>query len=279
MKSGLLFVLILATSSLAFAQDVGKGNEVYQSGGSVGVAVSGKLSGTPVQGAPYSATVTNESVQTLADGNRIVQRSTGRIARDSEGRTRQDTPVPAIGNISAANGPHFVIIMDPVSQLSYALDLASKTAQKMPMPAGVRGGGQVFIQRFDGPVSTGYGPPPPPAFAIQKPLSREQDTEMSTEDLGTQTIEGLLVTGVRTTHTIPPGEIGNEKPLSVVTEVWTSPDLKTIIYSKRSDPRMGEQTFKLTNIQRAEPDPSLFTVPADFKLTDEPQSLIYRPKP
>lgn len=281
MKSALLLVMILAVSSVAFAQDTGKGNEAVQSGGNVAFAVSAKMSGAPVQGAPYSGTVTNESVQTLADGNRIVQSTTGNIARDSQGRTRQDTPVPAIGNISAANGPHFVIIMDPVAQVSYTLDLTNKTAEKMPMPAGVSGGGggQVFFQRFDGPVTTGNALPPPPAIAMLKPLGREDDAQVSTEDLGTQTMEGLLVTGVRTTRTIPAGEIGNEKPLSVVTEVWTSPDLKTIIYSKRTDPRMGEQTFKLTNIQRAEPDASLFTIPADFKLTDGPQNFIYRTNP
>jgi hypothetical protein len=89
-------------------------------------------------------------------------------------------------------------------------------------------------------------------------------------------MEGLVVAGVRTTRTIPVGEIGNEKPINVVTEVWTSPDLKTIVYSKRSDPRMGEQTFKLTDIVRAEPDASLFTVPADFKVMDGPQDFIYR---
>jgi len=276
MKSALLFILIVAASSFGFAQDAGKGNETSQSGGSVGFLVSSKMSGASVQGAPYSATVTNESAQTLADGNRIVQSSTGNIARDSQGRTRQATPMPAIGNISASNGPHFVIIMDPVAQVSYTLDLTDKTAQKMPMPPVAPGGGQVFFQRFDGPVSTGNGPPPPPTIAMLKPLGREEDAEVSTEDLGTQTMEGLLVSGVRTTRTIPAGEIGNEKPLSVVTEVWTSPDLKTIIYSKRTDPRMGEQTFKLTNIQRTEPDASLFTVPADFKLTGGPQDFIYR---
>jgi hypothetical protein len=58
--------------------------------------------------------------------------------------------------------------------------------------------------------------------------------------------------------------------------VWTSPDLKTIVYSKRSDPRMGEQTFKLTNLVRSEPEASLFTVPADFKIVDGPQDVIYR---
>ena len=65
-------------------------------------------------------------------------------------------------------------------------------------------------------------------------------------------------------------------PSAFVTEVWTSPDLKTIIYSKRSDPRMGELTFQLTNITRAEPDASLFTVPADFKLVEGPKPIIYR---
>jgi hypothetical protein len=89
-------------------------------------------------------------------------------------------------------------------------------------------------------------------------------------------MEGLSVNGVRTTRTIPEGQIGNDKPLSIVTEVWTSPDLKIVVYSKRTDPRMGEQTFKLTNIVRAEPDASLFSVPADFKIMDSPQDVIYR---
>jgi hypothetical protein len=89
-------------------------------------------------------------------------------------------------------------------------------------------------------------------------------------------MEGVLVNGVRTTRTIPAGEIGNDRPIRIVTEVWTSPDLKTIVYSKRSDPRMGEQTFKLTNLVRSEPDASLFTVPADFKIVDGSQDVIYR---
>jgi hypothetical protein len=91
-------------------------------------------------------------------------------------------------------------------------------------------------------------------------------------------IEGVNAHGVRTTRTIPSGEVGNEKPIDVVTEVWTSPDLKTIVMSKRSDPRTGEQTFQLTNIVRTEPDASLFTVPADFKTVDsgsQPGNTIF----
>jgi len=103
---------------------------------------------------------------------------------------------------------------------------------------------------------------------------REQG-EVSSEDLGSQTMEGVLVTGTRTTRTIPAGQIGNDKPISIVTEVWTSPELKTVVYSKRTDPRMGEQTFKLTNIMRAEPDPTLFTVPSDFNVIDGAEPIVY----
>ena len=86
----------------------------------------------PVTGAPYSATMTNEMVQTLTDGTHITQTTTGNVARDSQGRTRQDAPLPSIGNLSAANAPHLVFIQDPVAQVSYTLDLTDKTAQKMP---------------------------------------------------------------------------------------------------------------------------------------------------
>lgn len=286
MKFAPLLLLPLAVTSCAFAQDVPKTNVVYQSVGSAGggivTAVAGKMIGAPVQGAPYSATITNESVQTLADGNRIVQSSTGATARDSQGRTRQDAALPPIGNLSAANSPHIVFVMDPVAQVSYTLNLTDKTAQKMSLPpagpgttVSTAGPRQLFVTQF-GSASGADVPPPPPTVAMTKSLGAEEHAEVATEDLGTQTMEGLLVTGTRTTRTIPAGEIGNEKPINIVTEVWTSPDLKTIVYSKRTDPRMGEQTFRLTNVVRGEPDASLFTVPADFKLTDGPQNFIYR---
>ena len=286
MKSAILLVLPLALTSVALAQDSPKADVVYQTFGSAGggmvTAAAGKMFGAPVQGAPYSASITNESVQTLSDGNRIVQSSTGTTARDSQGRTRQDAPLPPIGNLSAANAPHLVFIMDPVAQVSYTLNLTDKTAQKMSVPPGapgpsasIAGGRQVFVTTQSAGVQLPDAPPPP-AIAMIKSLGSEEHADVASEDLGTETMEGVLVTGTRTTRTIPASEIGNEKPINIVTEVWTSPDLKTIVYSKRSDPRMGEQTFKLTNIVRAEPDASLFTVPADFKLTDGPQNFIYR---
>ena len=316
-----IFMLTASCCALsAFAQT--GGFSVAQTAGPVAgpgpvtIGVAGAFArgsaAAPVVGAPYSATVTNESVQTLADGNRIVQSSSGTIARDSQGRTRQDTMLPLIGNLSAANAPHLIFIHDPVAQTSYTLNLTDKTAQKMPVPplpplplpllngkgdgldvaiadVAIASGAEVsrgargpagagpdalYIQTNDMAAASGQLPPPP--MIAQKVFMTRDQGQAATEDLGSQTMEGVFVTGVRTTRTIPAGQIGNDKPITIVTEVWTSPDLKTIVYSKRSDPRMGEQTFQLTNITRADPDVSLFTVPADFKVVEGPKPILYR---
>jgi hypothetical protein len=313
--------LALLACGGAFAQGE-SGNVIYQSAGVAGPGVAmstmavgafARPAAAPVQGAPYSATISNEMVQTLADGNRIVNSSSGTVARDSQGRTRQDAPFPAIGNVSAANAPHIVFIQDPVAQVSYTLNLTDKTAQKMPesgapmagSPVPVAIGGAAIVtgaagSGVPGPVTAGAGPvmlqtfsvrdgadggaPPPlpalpagggPVF-IQRSVAGNDPSQVTTEDLGSQTMQGVPVTGTRTTRTIPAGQIGNDSAIKIVTEVWSSPDLKTVVYSKRSDPRMGEQTFQLTNIVRVEPDPSLFTVPADFTVSDGPKPIIFR---
>lgn len=279
-------ILVLVASSAAFAQP--ESNHVFITSSAVGGGFD-RASAAPVQGAPYSATVTNESIQTLGDGNRIVQSSTGATARDSMGRSRRDAPtLPPIGNMSPADAPRLVFIVDPVAQTSYTLNLADKTAFKgpgtlqFPDRAGAISGGGAGAA---GPVTMHIrsaavainGQPEPQVFGMARAIGSEESGKAQTEDLGSQTMEGVLVNGTRTTSTIPAGQIGNDKAINVVTEVWTSPELKTVVYSKRSDPRMGDQTFKLTNIVRAEPDASLFTIPADFKImNDEPQPIMYK---
>jgi hypothetical protein len=293
MKRSIYIVAILVVSSSAFGQAPQRVVITQHAGPgpvAIGAAAFGTALGAPAQGEPYSATITNESVQTLADGNRIVQSTSGTIARDSQGRTRQDMNLPSIGNLSATNAPHLVVIQDPVAQTSYTLDLTDRTAQKMPMPpmpplpppgsqAPPPGGDVFYLQSGNIATASGQLPPPmPPLPPINGPkvLMTDVQGQATTEDLGSQTMEGVFVKGVRTTRTIPAGQIGNEKPISIMTEVWTSPDLKTVVYSKRSDPRMGEQTFRLTSITRSEPDASLFTVPPDFKIVEGAKPIIYR---
>jgi hypothetical protein len=89
-----------------------------------------------------------------------------------------------------------------------------------------------------------------------------------TEQLGKQIIEGVLAEGTRTTETIAAGEIGNERPIEIVSERWYSPELQLVVMTRHSDPRSGETTYKLTNINRAEPVKSLFEVPAGFTVKE-----------
>ncbi len=87
-----------------------------------------------------------------------------------------------------------------------------------------------------------------------------------TEELGTRDFDGVQAEGTRRVTTIPAGAIGNERPIETVYERWYSKDLQIVVMSKHSDPRFGEQTYRLTNIVRAEPDPALFNVPNGYKI-------------
>jgi len=269
-------ILLLSVSPCVFAQDESALH--YQTAGSIGAIawdgmMLGNPHGSPVKGAPYSATIILKAVRRLADGNQVVQTSTGAIARDSQGRTRQELPLP----LNSPNLPHVVIIEDPMAHTSYALNLADKTAQKMSDAESIPGADKrnfAFSVMHMGGVASDSNQKLSSGFVVQG--ASEASSPESIENLGTETMEEVTVTGVRTTRTIPSGQIGNAEPITIVTEVWSSPDLKTTVHSKRDDPLMGEVTFQLINISRVEPDPSLFIPPPGFKVLDVPELTIRR---
>jgi hypothetical protein len=236
-------------------------------------------------------------VQTLADGNRIVNKITSQVYRDSEGRTRREQTLKGLGPIGNGEEPlQTIFINDPVAGVTYALDTRSHTAHKgLNFQFKLEGKPGVEGQRFEFKVAPGTaaagtgrsmilttpgGPPPPDTdhFAFRteagvggtyvfKLLPGANNSEVK-EQLGKQVIEGVEAEGSRTTITIPAGEIGNERPIEIVNERWYSPELQLVVMSRLSDPRTGETTYKLTNINRAEPAKSLFEVPAGYTVTD-----------
>jgi hypothetical protein len=105
------------------------------------------------------------------------------------------------------------------------------------------------------------------------------DKNVVTEKLGTQIIEGVAAEGSRSTRTIAPGEIGNERAINIVDERWYSPELKTVVMTRHSDPRTGETVYKLTNISREEPPHNLFEVPADYTIMADLPGKIRLGKP
>ena len=212
----------------------------------------GMHGGKVVTGAPFSAVAASETTQTLADGNHITRKSQSNVFRDSQGRIRKEITLSGFGPMASSEQPKsFVVINDPVAKATFMLHPDQKTAEKMGRPFG----------RMNGPMNQ--------AMREKRELRQEKNgANLKKEDLGTQTIAGVAAQGTRITRTIPAGQIGNEKPITIVHEIWYSNELQTTVMSKRSDPWSGETTYTLTNIQRAEPDAALFAVPPDYTVTE-----------
>lgn len=270
--------------------------------------------GKPIKGSPYSAEAITETTQVLGDGNRIVNRSTASLYRDNEGRTRREQTLKSIGGVAAGAQPlQTIMISDPVAGVSYSLDPGTRTARKSSMgsftfqrataaPGGSANGtgAATFVYNSSGSETGvarsgggggGIVTVLPGAAAPSVSWSAQSDggggyqittrdgrsENQNKEDLGTQTIEGVQATGTRVTFTIPVGQIGNERPIEIVDERWFSKDLQAFVMTRHSDPRSGETVYRLTDINRTEPDHSLFEVPADYQMK-ESTSFTTRPR-
>lgn len=236
------------------------------------------FNGNPVKGQPYSAEAVNETTQTLADGNKIVTRSSTMIYRDSDGRERREETIGKLGPLNAANGPAKVVfISDPVAKVSYTLHSSDHTAERMPPPmaiglgkaaAGFSVSTQTVTTGDRTVIVRGQVEPITVAPTIEPGGRGRPEKNAKVEQLGTQAIEGIPAEGTRTTITIPAGEIGNERDINIVSERWYSQELGVVVMSKRSDPRTGDTVYKLTNVNRTEPPHSLFEVPPDYTVFD-----------
>lgn len=271
---------------------------------------SESFGGKVVKGAPYSAESITETIQTLSDGNRIVNRITSSVYRDGEGRTRREQSLKGLGIFGTGEEPlQTIFINDPVAGVTYSLDSKSHTAHKsvpftfefskklekagaavsaiegqrfeFKVAPGTAAGGSMIMTA---PMGTGPARMPHPELdqlraeagstgAVIVRTKPGPNTNEVKEQLGKQNIEGVEAEGTRTTVTIPAGEIGNERPIEIVSERWYSPELQLVVMTRHSDPRFGETTYKLTNINRTEPAKSLFEVPSDYTIKEGPSGI------
>src|SRR5215217_4866124 len=316
--SKLLFgaaLLSLTIASVAFAQQPAGGIVIRQErilqgpeGGppppppdaNVVFFATESFGGKVVKGAPYSAEAVTETIQTLGDGNRIVNRITSMVYRDSEGRTRREQSLKGLGILGAGDEPFKTIfINDPVAGVTFALDSRSHTAHKsVPFtfefntkkgegqqfefkvaPGAAASGSVIMTAPLASVQGTRVDHPPVDQFTLRTESgvgesyvfrTKPNNANEVKEQLGKQNIEGVDAEGTRTTVTIAAGEIGNERPIEIISERWYSPELQLVVMTRHSDPRTGETTYKLTNINRSEPAKSLFEVPSDYTVKEGP---------
>lgn len=259
-----LLILLAFSIIAAFGQE----EHVASSGGFIGgprLTASVGPGAPVVTGMPYSAEEVTEFIQTLGDGTRLTNTSTAQIYRDSQGRTRIEHSMPALLGQAGADERVIIEISDPVAHVHYTIRPSQKAVYKVVIGTPENGPVRPFAARRAGFAGVKATVPPAKSQEVPKP----EQPQVLIEKLGSQTIEGVLVEGTRTTMTWPVGSwMGNDRPITSVNETWTSPELKVSLLTKRNDPRNGETTQRLTNISRTEPDPALFAPPADYTVQE-----------
>ena len=262
----------------------GRGAALVDPGVTLKVTESAPIEVTPVKNAPFSAQAVTEFTQTLGDGNRIERSYQSSVARDSRGRTRREEEIALIGPLAAANAgvPRLVTIIDPDSGASYTLDDEHRVAYR-----NLRANDKklveldklknILMMAKDAAATSGGGGRGTPAETRKTEIAvglnkisaaKPSEGEVTVQDLGVRTIEGVRAQGTRTTTTIPAGAIGNLQPINIVSERWVSPELEMPVLVTRRDPRNGDTTYRLANIQRGEQPDALFTVPSWYEVVD-----------
>lgn len=204
----------------------------------------------------FSADEIDEHIRTLADGTRITE--PGRVVHafvDSHGRVRSEMPALRRGESRAV--PSLIEITDPIAGFRYFIVEGEKVVHRYALtlrPA--------VPDARRGEVAA----PPQPRTSAHVD---SRGTKTTSEVLGRQMIDGIVADGARTTMIFPIDSQGNDRPLTVTRETWTSPELRTVVLSRSNDPRIGEIVFRMANVKMAEPDPALFQPPPDFTILDE----------
>jgi hypothetical protein len=239
----------------------GNGNQTtftynYPSGGTV----------FAIANAPYSGHMSSQNVRTLANGVHLNMQTNDQpmTYRDSMGRTRTDaemSPARTIAPASANLKPHILRlpeISDPVAGFRYVLDDANRIAHR------------IAIQTRQNQTQARAVPGTRAPVAQTRPRVTESGVTSTSESLGTQSMFGITVAGQRTTTTYPPGTYqGNDGQLTSSGESWRSDQYGLMLLSKNSQPDGGESSTTMKDFSAAEPDPTLFMVPAGYQIADE----------
>lgn len=210
-----------------------------------------------ISGAPFAAVVQTQSTTTFAGGNRIIRTNTVRYFRDAQGRTR--TERSGLASDGSSTGRTVITINDPVSARRYVLYPQAKIAAAYPLGTGAGSS-----------ATTGPRDALDTSFALlgfgmgigAKPLTEASVSETS---LGQEVFDGVRAVGTRVVRTIPAGVLGNEQQITSTLDTWLSPDLGVPVQITQTSSIGGRVTLTLEDVSRAEPDPALFSPPADYR--------------
>jgi len=215
-----------------------------------------------VKSLPFSATETTTREQTLSDGTVIKSTVEVQLARDSSGQMRAESSLKP--DASGASQGRVVTLWNPADGKGTTWITGNPSATFASITHLPESQLNSFLSSLAAAPQSALRAP------LQPTLATQSSANLQTESLSERSVAGVLATGTRITQLIPAGSVDNDRDFTVVSETWTSAELKTTVRQMSSDPRTGTVTTELSNIDRAEPDPALFKPPANVRVTDLP---------
>jgi hypothetical protein len=202
----------------------------------------------PIHDAPFAATVHTEWARPMAGGGTSTLVNSRRVMRDRDGRIYEErwALVPKIGDVKSVR--NVIQIYDANEGTGYVCWLL-----------GPKHG---VCQLLNYTPSDSHEPPARPGRSLTG------NGYSIHEDLGIKTIEGIEVLGSRDTRVVIAGAMGNDQEMKIVREYWHSPKLGVNLISILNDPRIGTETFTLSDIAVTEVDPKYFQLPEGFTVED-----------
>ena len=193
--------------------------------------------------APFTAIVHTEWARPMPGGGNVILANRRRVARDSEGRIYEERWALVPKDSGTESYMNLIQIADPAAHTLYNCDMFEKPHR-------------CFLQDYEGTAAAVYVP----ATGTTGPLPNNAGSRTH-EDLGVRYFEGLDCTGSRDVTTYVKGVFGNDRPVTATREFWHSDRIGINLISHLSGPDVGEQSFKVTDVNLAEPNPALFQLP------------------
>jgi hypothetical protein len=220
-----------------------------------------KIGYTIERGMPYSGIWVTKHVTKFPDGQLMKDQNTGKVWRDSEGRTREDVTWTRQSGVVAT----VCRIEDPVAKVRYIWRIeqgrktvVTETHFTMDKYA--------VTEIWPHPPSHAMETTPGATIIVLRPTTRVNPGP-NDQKLGPTYMNGVYAEGVRTVEPILA-----EPTRHRIDEIWSAPDLNLIIKTYLDDGNGFIEDSELKNIDRSEPDPSVFLPPSSFPKRQAPES-------
>ena len=207
------------------------------------------LGSIPTVGAPYSATVRTTQDRIMPDGSVVHGSVITYQARDSAGRTWQKRSLGCQPGPDGVRRPVMqILVYDPgtATTISWKEDDPAKMIRVVPtQPVRLP---PVKMDKRD--VADG--------------LRAMEQMGWHVKDLGSREIAGVIANGTRTDQTVAV-QPGIDKPIHIVSEIWTYEGLNLQMLSIDDNSMQGRTVTEVVQLKQGYPYPALFVPPAGWK--------------